>query len=125
MTTVSLKLVYWNQNFLNITRTIKPIPTMAISNKISAANSNLRVHILFSLLIEAKERITEKQSRTATILVNSSKTELLVEELMCKEVITIRQKPNRFDAVGKICCEVLFDIELNFKSILRAYRQAF
>ena len=75
--------------------------------------------------MEAKDRITEKQSKTATILVNSSRTELFVEELMCNEVITIRQKPKRFDAVGKICCEVLFDIELNFKSILQAYRPAF
>ncbi len=80
-----------------------PIPVMAIPNRISAVISSRCVQIRFSLLMDIKESITERQSKAATILANSSKIELVVAELTCNEVITIKQNPSRLEAVGRMC----------------------
>ena len=83
---------------------------MATPKNISAIDSKRWVHILLSLLIDPKDSMTETQSSTDTMLANSSMIELVVAELMCREVITIRQNPSKLEAVGRMCCEVLLDI---------------
>lgn len=85
---------------------------MAVPKRISAINSSRCVHFLFSLLMEAKDKITERHNNKATILVNSSKIEFTVAELMCSDVITMRQNPSKLEAVGRICCEVLLAIDV-------------
>lgn len=84
---------------------------MDIPKSISAPNSKRLVQILESLLIEIKDSITETQSKAATILANSSKIEFVVAELMCNDVMTIKQNPSKLEAVGRMCCEVLFVID--------------
>ncbi len=101
---------YFNQNLFKRIITIIKIPSTEIPKIISAVNSNRCVQLLLSVLIEMKESITERQSKAATTLANSSIIELVVAELMCKDVITMRQNPSKFAAVGRICCEVLLDI---------------
>ena len=54
--------------------------------------------------------MTEMQSKTATMLATSSTIEFEVAELKCKDVMTMRQNPNKLAAVGRICCEVLLVI---------------
>ncbi len=55
------------------------------------------------VLIDAKENITEMQSKTATILAISSIMEFEVAEFKCMEVMTIKQKPSKLAEVGRMC----------------------
>ena len=70
------------------------------------------------VLMEAKENMTEMQSKTATILAISSIMEFEVAEFKCKEVMTIKQKPSKLAAVGRMCWEVLLDMNLFLKIFL-------
>jgi hypothetical protein len=60
----------------------------------------------FFVLIEINEKNDEIVKKTAITAVNSSK--LLFVDLVniFKEEITIRQNPNKFADVFKMCCEV-------------------
>lgn len=121
-----LELVFYlSQNFFKSTKTINAIPIMDAPKRISARFSQRCVQIKLLLFIDAKERITEMHSKTETMLATSSIMELEVAELRCKDVITIKQNPSKLAAVGRICCEVLFDIALVFRNKEQFYLQAF
>jgi hypothetical protein len=64
----------------------------------------------FVVLIEANENIQEKVRNNAITEVNSSILVVSAVSVMCKEVITKRQKPKRFAEVFNICCEVVLGI---------------
>lgn len=64
----------------------------------------------FVVLIEANENIQEHVRSNAMTEVNSSILLVSAVSVMCKDVITKRQKPKRFAEVFKICCEVVFAI---------------
>jgi len=98
-----LNSFYFSQNFFIRTITITAIPKIAIPNKISAILSQRLVQMKLVVLIDAKENITEMQSKTATILAISSIMEFEVAELKCNEVMTIKQKPSKLAAVGRMC----------------------
>ena len=60
--------------------------------------------------MEKNEKKQERVSSRATTDVNSSILLDSILVLICNEVITKRQNPNRFADVFKICWEVLFAI---------------
>lgn len=121
-----MKLVFYlSQNFFKSTKTISAIPIIDAPKRISARFSQRCVQIKLLLFIDAKERITEMHSKTETMLATTSIIELEVAELRCKDVITIKQNPSKLAAVGRICCEVLFDIALVFRNKEQFYLQAF
>ena len=60
--------------------------------------------------MERNEKIHEKVSSSAITDVNSSIILDSDEFEICREVITKRQKPNRFAAVDRICWEVFVAI---------------
>jgi predicted solute-binding protein len=63
-------------------------------------------------LIDKKEKKQEKDRIAATTEVNSSMILASVLLARCNDVITKRQNPRRLAAVFRICCEVLFAMQL-------------
>ena len=86
------------------------MPINAMRNKVSAVFSSKVSFLIFSVLIDAKDKPQEMVKIKATKDENSS-TRLFCDCFeTCSDVITIKQNPNRFAEVFKICCEVLFGI---------------
>lgn len=68
---------------------------------------------------DTKENPQEKVRSTAIMEVTSL-TRCVSNRLFSRnEVMTKRQKPKRFAAVPKICCEVVFDIAARNGTVLR------
>ena len=71
--------------------------------------------------MEIKENAVEIVSNNAITEVNSSNKVLSALFVICKDVITIKQKPNKFEDVFNICCEVLFAIVRLYHVSLRFF----
>jgi hypothetical protein len=69
--------------------------------------------------MDTNENPQEKVSRTAIMEVTSLTRWVSNRLFNLNEVITKKQKPNRFAAVPKICCEVVFDIAERNGTVLR------
>ena len=93
------------------------MPTSERMNRYSATDSSLFSLSGFDVLIEPKEKIQEQVSNTAIIDVNSSSRCISVRSAIRNDVITIRQNPNRFPAVPRICCDVLLAMPEFTKSV--------
>ena len=81
---------------------------------LSAIFSNLFMSLSFLERIEKKENKVLNTNKRQVAPVNSSINVCSLYFEILNDVITIRQKPNKFDAEFKICCDLFSDIGFNF-----------
>jgi len=93
-----------------INTTIIRIPNKASAKKHSATVSSRFSLVAFDDRMEKNESRQERMSESAIVEVNSSTILVAERSKTCIDVITNRQKPNRFAAVLNICCDVTFAI---------------
>lgn len=78
---------------------------------LSAIFSYLIIFFSFILLIDKKEKRQLEINRIQATPVNSSIIETSLYFDIFNEVKTTRQKPNKLEAVLKICCDLLFSMK--------------
>ncbi|GEM_PF-2278618 len=98
-----LKELNYLIKFKEISKIITKIPSREAMNKKSAMLSNFFSFFRFEVRIEEKEKMAEAVSKTAIQEVSSSIMCVSAKFVMCKEVITKRQKPNKLADVLSMC----------------------
>lgn len=93
---------------------IKKIKIKERMKILSAIFSYLFMSLSFLERIEKNENKVLKTNRRQVAPVNSSINVCSLYFEIFNDVITIRQKPNKFDAEFKICCDLFSDIGFNF-----------
>jgi hypothetical protein len=101
-----------------INKIIAKIPIKEVIKKLSARFSNRISLSKFCVRIEKKDKRDEIVNNKATTEVNSSIKLSFVASVMCRDVITNRQKPSRLADVLSICWEVLFAKIYLFKEVI-------
>ncbi len=99
----SILLTGYLIKFREINNIIMRIPIRAIINKTSAIVSNRNSFLSFFVRIDMKEKMQESVNNIATTEVNSSIIFVSIVLEICREVITKRQKPNKFADVFNTC----------------------
>ena len=93
---------------------IKKIKIKERMKILSAIFSYLFMSLSFLERIEKNENKVLKTNSRQVAPVNSSINVCSLYFEIFNDVITIRQKPNKFDAEFKICCDLFSDIGFNF-----------
>ncbi len=89
---------------------MRRIPVSDAKNNLLPIVSSCCSRLALFVLMDTNENIQEKVRSIAIIEVTSSMILDSALLLICNEVITKRQNPNKFADVLRMCCDVLFAI---------------